>query len=807
LESSWHWGGKDMSIEKKTIFFAYQGRYNDLADENVDSIKYAITNYNQYQKQYLAESWEDYRKTTSISHEMLAAINSCKVFVCDLTYFNHNVLFELGYAIAKNKSILILLNTHIENATNKYQEFILKNIRYTSITNFKDIMRSLQQSNYEKDLLNKFVNPANRGERTRDIFYIQSKIPNQASLDLTQTVNDFKDKKSCTLISDDVSEIEYRPLYWYFQNLVESKIVIIHFLGKNIENQFFENAKNSFYAGIACGFDRDVLLIAPRKYNAPLDYSEILFPYEESVDLCIYVEEWLEKLITLPVDTKRTEVEEKEEHGLNLIKLGIGCDYAEGEKEELLNYFVETSSYNAALNYKKSLLVGRKGSGKSAIYIKLLDEIANDRLNFIISLKPESDELLEDIEMSNLFNSPASKRRFFFTIWKLVIYSKLGAFICESLIAKPTYYEYSEPEDELIKFIEKNESLIKMNFLGVIREINKRVKNTHNVSSADILEDLYREYLAPLINILKNYYKSENLKYYKIVILADSLDKAWDSKNYLDIQSEMILTLLEIENKIERDLMDKNDSKVDVKEIIFLRKDIFDYICKNSNEPDKLTMMSHEINWEDYPGLLRNIIDNRFKHILGLESREEIEDKAWKAFFDFNHKGKKHPYEVIKEVITNRPRDLIYFIGCLFASAINKDHERVNREDLNSAITNYTKFLNNNLIAEAKAEFPEIANILAKLQEHHGEKLEYRKFRKIVEDFGYDSKRIEELVKTLFDKGYMVGFDEKTNKSFSDLKILKSKLKEKRWFIFRNKVYVIAHAKYYYIKKRPFSSF
>lgn len=793
--------------EQKIIFFAYQGRYNNLADENVDSIKHAITAHNQYRKKYFARSWEDYRKTTSISHEILGAIDSCEVFVCDLTYFNHNVLFELGYAIAKNKSILILLNEHIENAKSNYQEFILKTIRYTPITNSNDIHKALQQSSYEKNLLDKFINLATIEEKSSDIFYIQSKIPNQASLDLTQAINDFKDKKSCALVSDDGSETEYRPLYWYFQNLVKSKIIIIHFLGKAMRGQLLENAKNSFYAGIACGFGREVLLTAPRKYDAPLDYSEILLQYKDSVDLYVYAGEWLEERIGLLVPTKRTELKEKEEHELNLIKLGIGCDYAEGEKEKLLNYFVETSSYNAALNYEKSLLIGRKGSGKSAIYIKLLDEVAKDHLNFIVNLKPESDELLENVEMSNLFNSPASKRSFFFTVWKLVIYSKLADFICEDLIEKPEYYECSKSESELIKFVKENKSLIKMNFLGVIREINNRIKNTRNVNTADILENLYREYLAPLINILKDYYKSQNLKYYKIIILADSLDKAWDSQNYLDIQSEMILTLLEIENKIKKDLMDKDDSKVDLKEIIFLRKDIFDYIRKNANEPDKITTMSHEINWEDYPDLLKNLINNRFKHILNLGSYEEIEDKAWKAFFDFNHKGKKHPYEVIREIITNRPRDLIYFVSCLFESAINKEHERVNKEDLNYAITNYTKFLNSNLIAETKAEFPEIEDILAKLQEHHGKKIEYGKFCKIVRNFGYDLNQIGELVKTLFDKGYMIGFDENTDKPFSDLELLKNKLKEKRWFIFKNKVYVIAHAKYYYIRDKQFSSF
>jgi hypothetical protein len=795
-----------MTREEKIIFFAYQGRYEDYHDDNVESIIHAIENYNKHQKTYVAKSWESFRQTTAISHEILSAIDSCEVFVCDLTYFNHNVLFELGYAIAKDKYILILLNESIVGVKEKYQEFILKDIRYTPITNASSVQRALQQKHYQRDLLTSFVNPGNIQEKTTDIFYKQSKIPNQASLDLTEAIGRFKNERGCKLISDDVSEVGYKPLSWYFQNLIKAKNVIIHFLGKNIEAEFVENAQNSFYAGIACGSDAEVLLVAPSKFRAPLDYYEILIQYRDSQDLVESVIDWLGRRITI---TPAAEEERAvaEEHELNLIKLGIGCDIAEEEREELLHYFVLTSSYNAAIRQSKSFLVGRKGSGKSAIYIKLLDEFSNNNLNYNITLRPESDELLEDVEMSDLFKSTASKRNFFFTVWKVVIYSKLAYSIYEKLAGKPKYYEYSEAEQNLVGLVDRHESFMNLNFFGIIKEISEKVRRSRKVESADILQDLYREYLNPLIDVLRNYYTSINAKYYEIVILADSLDKTWDSQHNLDTQSEMILTLLEMENKLRKDITDRTGSKVGIKEIIFLRKDIFDYICRYTIEPDKLTTMSHEINWEEYPELLRRLIENRFKYILSLQNDNEIEDRAWREFFDFKKSGGEHPYETIQGITTRRPRDLIYFISRLFESAINNGHVKVDDKDLSYAISSYTNFLNNNLIAETKAEFPEIAKIIEKLHKHRGEKLEYKKFRNIVRSFEYDPYRIDKLVKTLFRNDYMVGFDEKTNKAFSDFEVLKTKLREKRYFFFPNKVYVIAHAKYYYIKNKRSSPF
>jgi hypothetical protein len=791
--------------EKKLMFFAYQGCADGYADDNVDSIKYAIREFNSHQKTFVAKSWEDYRKTTPISNEVLTAINNSEVFVCDLTYFNHNVLFELGYAIAGGKAILILINENIVGVKQKYNNFILKNIRYTSITNSKSIQKALQQKDYQDDLLAKFVNPGNIKEKNIDLFYKQSPLQNQASLDLTEAVNEFKDERSCKIVTDDVSEVQYKPLNWYFQNLIRSKIVLIHMLGQNIEKQFFDNAENSFYAGLACGFRAQVLLLAPAKFHAPLGYDEILIQYRDSGNLVDSVIDWLDPRVTKiqKIIQAPTPVEE---HELNLIRLGIGCDIAENEKEGLRNYFILTASYNSVLNQKKSVLIGRKGSGKSAIYLKLLDVLGEDPLNYVINLRPESDELLEDVEMSNLYTSIASQRGFFVTVWKLVIYLKLAEIIYNKLLEKPSYYNLSSEENALFTFMKEHISFAKLNFFGIVKEISKKTRNSVSIQSADILQDLYREYLSPLIQVIKDYFKSINAKYYKIIILADNLDKTWDSQHNLDTQSEMVLTLLELDNRLENDLKDRAGTKVEVKEIIFLRKDIFSYVQKYTIEPDKLTTLSYEIDWEEYPELLRRLIEQRFIYILSLTGEEEVEEKAWKEFFSISNL-KKHPYEVIEQIITKRPRDLIYFITRLFESAINHRHKKVETYDLDYAINNYVGFLNTNLIAETKAEFPEIQEILEQLHQYRGQKLNYRTYCSIVKSFGYNSRKIEQLTKTLFSNDYMLGYDDKIDRPFSDMSVLKTKLAERRFFFLRNTVYVIAHAKYFQIKNKAISPF
>src|SRR6266571_3748674 len=49
----------------------------------------------------------------NVTAEITRNIDQARIFACDLTYANSNVVFELGYAIGRFKRIWISLNTTI----------------------------------------------------------------------------------------------------------------------------------------------------------------------------------------------------------------------------------------------------------------------------------------------------------------------------------------------------------------------------------------------------------------------------------------------------------------------------------------------------------------------------------------------------------------------------------------------------------------------------------------------------------------------------------------------------------------------
>ncbi|MBN1384760.1 MAG: hypothetical protein JW983_07770, partial [Elusimicrobia bacterium] len=683
-------------VEKKLIFFAYKGQQKDSADDNVTAIYKAVEMYNIHQKKYEAKLWEDYKRTTSISKEILEAIDKSPVFICDMTYFNHNVLFELGYAIGCNKQILILVNNNIGNSGKEYTNSFLRDIRYTPFSNSNDILNALNNKYYQSGLIEKYAKIENLDQSSNDIFYIISKYQSDASLGLTEIINELKQEKKFTLISYDPLQIKYKPMEWFFQNIIKSKNIIIHLLGENIQDYIRENAKNSFFAGLACGIKRKVILFAPAKYKAPLDYNEILIQYKNSDELQSSVIEWIHNEIKIDRKSLIKDTDDKEERELNLLKLGIGCEYAEGESDKLNEYFVETASYNAAMQQEKSIITGRMGSGKSAIYLKLSNDLSSEKNNYVISLRPESDEILEDVEKSIIFKSEASKRSFFLSVWKLVIFSKLINTIYEKIKYEQSY-DLSDINSEIITFTEANKTLVRKSVFGIIREISYRSSGKIDTEKPEALYELYRQYLSPLIKILKKYFTSKNYKYYKIIILADGLDQTWDLRYNLELQTELITALLNMENKIKDEFIDSRGQTLALKQVIFLRKDIFEYILEKISEAHKIKLMEHEVDWEKYPKLLKTVIDNRFKFVLSISSDTKIE-KLWQDCFTFS--TTKHPYEIINNIILCRPRDIIYFVSRLFESAVNEGHSKVEKIDLEYAIKSYLSFLNDDLKEE-----------------------------------------------------------------------------------------------------------
>jgi len=761
-------------MARKTIFFAYE----DGNQDNKDAISRAAKEYNKHQKSFKILRWEDLRVSgTNITTEIFDQISNCEKFVCDLTYLNHNVLFELGYAIAKKKVLKIFLNPNIAGAIKNYSDLkILKGIGFAKFGNSKEILKEFRQSSVdEKSLsLEKMIPNYENVLLERDVFLINVKNKNQAAIDIEEFLY-IMDKN---YITNNEDEIPYQTLTWYLNSILKSKIIILHMVGSDKTDFKVINAEYSLYAGLAYGLGKDVLLIAPEKYRAPIDFSDILINYSSSDDCINKVEVWLNKYPekVMPVLANNIEKEKNEEvKELNLLKLGIGYGIAEREVFESSDVFVETDAYVRVNNKAKALIVGRKGSGKTEIFLRLKEEFIEDKKHFYIIIKPDSDEMLSDVELTNLYNNERSKKAFLMTVWQYVIFSK----IYQQIYLNRSKVDLKENEiNEIEKYYKENENIFDNNFYGMILFISRQFDKQNITQDPSLLEKVKNK-LWPMIVIINKYF--ENRRYQKITILADNLDSGWDSKADLDIQSLMLIGLLEfIDN-----LSNQFKNKVNIRSAIFLRKDIYNYILRKAREPDKLSMEIIEINWEGFPKQLKNIIERRMSFVL--ENNIEIE-KIWKEYFIL--KDNVNPFEKIISLIVKRPRDAIYFISKLFECAIYNNRDFVCDGDFNYALDAYTKFLYNNLIAELKAEFPMIDDVLKALQNVYIGLLNQftfipvDNFYKIVQPI-ITKEGVDNIIKALMENNYLVAIIKKNKKVITSYEDFIIALSEKRFKVFK----------------------
>ena len=165
----------------------------------------------------IARGWKELGVTGKIIiKEVCAAIDDSQLFICDLTYLNPNVLFELGYAIAHNKRIWITLDTSYEESKQNYDKFsLLRGIGYAGYQNADHLANLFfHQHPYDdtgETIYSKIIkSSSSTREHHNAILYLKSKVETQASIDLSRLIKN----SGIQIITDDPHENNSQPLTW-----------------------------------------------------------------------------------------------------------------------------------------------------------------------------------------------------------------------------------------------------------------------------------------------------------------------------------------------------------------------------------------------------------------------------------------------------------------------------------------------------------------------------------------------------------------------------------------------------------------
>src|SRR5262249_50300457 len=179
-------------------------------------------------------------------------------------------------------------------------------------------------------------------------------------------------------VIDDPQEVRRQPLAWYVQQVTSAYAIVCHLLSNEYQGWELNNAKHALIAGFAHGMAKPLLILAHEPYASPLDYRDLLHTHRTATEAVSIFADWslpyVDQYERRLAQASAYKVEERAQKKLRDIT--IGEPVAEFESDSVPEYYVSTAAYTETLHSKYSIVVGRKGTGKTATLYALTEELS-----------------------------------------------------------------------------------------------------------------------------------------------------------------------------------------------------------------------------------------------------------------------------------------------------------------------------------------------------------------------------------------------------------------------------------------------
>ena len=297
-------------------------------------------------------------------------------------------MFELGYAIARDKRIWLIFNkTYTTEEEKMFNELnVLSTVEYIDYSNSEDIVSGFYKNNPVEDIENtifrRVIEPHLQPGGHHSILHLKNEHENEAAMRVS---NLLEKKLSNRIIVDDPSKSTLPSLDWYGSHVFGCVGLVCHFANPKAAGAHVQTARHALVCGMARGFEKPLLMLAEGDFLYPADYRDNLRRYDTAREAVGHLEKWLPS-IEEPLKAKQdaTEIQQAVQFATDLKSLRFGEPVAENEEERLIEkYFIPTAAYNYAVNGSQSVFVGRKGAGKTANLMKLKDELSKNRQNLV----------------------------------------------------------------------------------------------------------------------------------------------------------------------------------------------------------------------------------------------------------------------------------------------------------------------------------------------------------------------------------------------------------------------------------------
>lgn len=602
-------------------------------------------------------------------------IKDADVLLADITYPNHNVLYEVGYAIALEKPVIPTLNLAIDRAADRVRNIgLFDTLGWTTYHNAEELHDRL--SSWQE------VSWTNRYVRKRDHSQPLFILDTQVKTDFRNHIFSAVDNSNVNYRTFDPQEIPRLTAAQAISDVSASAGVILPMIGNDIVDSQRHNLRMAFLLGLSHGYGIDAMVIQYENGPAPLDYRDFItnstFRRETEDHITRYCEN------TLVWNQKATSRDVQGTPGL-LGKIDLGSSAAENETQQLNYYFIKTAEYARALRAEGGVVIGRKGSGKTAVYFQISAAVQEDRQTCVVDLRPATHNLSEMRETLLTVVKAGIYDHTIGAFWQYILYAEILLKMREFLLPKS---RNNFALQERIRLVEEDfrfdESVVSGDFTSrletAVREV---IRVTQSVTTeADLKSQLTNAMYETFIPKLREAVLSFSDYFSTVHVLIDDLDKGWPARQ---IEKHDILTvkhLVEALGRIQREL---TKHRMEFKHLVFLRSDVYERLVEQTSDRGKYNPIT--VDWSD-PAQLRHMLKQRVLSSVEKDQQEAV----WNSFNPVLDDG-RNALDWMIETSLRRPRFLIDLCERVLSFAINRGHVLVAQEDVEEGIRQMSLYL------------------------------------------------------------------------------------------------------------------
>lgn len=742
------------------VFVAYTARDSELAR----LISTGVAKANQQNRAIRYTPWEfNDIAGHPITSPIMEGIEESLFIVADITYLNPNVVYEIGFAIGKSKRAFLVRRRGVEGDKRIAQAAgIFDTLGYEEYEGPDDLAHRLCS----------FIDPAplqfpSSLDRLAPVYVVE---PLEKGGIATQMTSRLK-KARYRYRRFDPAEDSRLSAADAIRQVAVSSGVLVSLLPDATDDGLVHNTRSLFVAGLADGMSKPSLILAHSNLTLPLDVRDsakrFTHPHDISEHIAAFsleITDYLQHADPTPIRSPTP-----------LQSLAIGDPTAENEMTTLGHYFLATDQYNRAVRGEVNLVVGKKGTGKTALWIQIRDRIRSDVRNVVVDLKPEGYQLLKLKEDILTHLTQGASQHLLTAFWEYLILLE----VAHKLLQKDrnTYKFNHEIRDlyiELERAYKVEDFSAEGDFSERLLSLSLRIAQDYasmygsadskKLSTDEVTKLVYAHDVRRLQDQISRYLKRKAA----VWILFDNLDKGWSTQGVDVVDATVLRCLIDAGRKLERDM---RRSGFPFHCIVFIRNDVYQYVMQQSSDYGK--EMRATLDWTD-PDQLRELLRLRLESALGHEGEGLGFERLWTTFCVSHYRGEETSGYVVERSLM-RPRNVLKIFSHARGFASNLNHGKMTESDLEKGIRAYSQDLLIELDHELTDVFPAAHDLLYHFIDCEAE-LTSEALHRLILEAGIDANELERVKEFLLYYGiFGVKVEEATHYIYDvnyDLKVL-----------------------------------